>query len=156
VEARTVDQFSDYLEWLARDAAMGMWRNGTVPEFLSGIRNSLATATVSEPLSWQWLASILRDSRGHEYVSPRRREADPLDLMEFVEDLPDLLLYLDWLGDDFANDQRSPDGRWGHYRLDHWLNAWASWLRSWPGRSQLDPVTWRSVAIQLAAARVYE
>jgi hypothetical protein len=43
------------------------------------------------------------------------------------------------------------------------MDAWAAWLddaywaaKSTRARSEIEPVTWRSVAVQLAAARVYE
>jgi hypothetical protein len=60
-------------------------------------------------------------------------------------------------------------GTWAHGRLDGYLSAWAAWLegaylKPLPAlmvkhgieRRPVEPVTWRSIAFQLDAARTYE
>ena len=60
-------------------------------------------------------------------------------------------------------------GSWVHRRLDAFLHAWAAWLegaclkplpssamKSGIERPPVEPVTWRSIAFQLDAARTYE
>ncbi|MEU5025707.1 hypothetical protein [Streptomyces milbemycinicus] len=38
-----------------------------------------------------------------------------------------------------------------------WLDAWAAWVgANSPRHAQLEPVTWRSIALQLSVARIYE
>ncbi|MGY0055197.1 hypothetical protein ACWY4P_01210 [Streptomyces sp. LZ34] len=73
------------------------------------------------------------------------------------------------LAADFTRDQREcqakidrgqwagDGGSWAHSTLYDWLGAWAAWVdANSPHHAQLEPVTWRSVALQLSAARIYE
>ncbi|WP_189954392.1 hypothetical protein [Streptomyces alanosinicus] len=54
----------------------------------------------------------------------------------------------EWAGD---------GGTWAHGILGDWLDAWAWWLRATtPVHARLEPVTWRSIALQLGAAQGYE
>jgi hypothetical protein len=54
----------------------------------------------------------------------------------------------EWAGD---------GGSWAHSTLYGWLDAWAAWTdANSPHHTRLEPVTWRSVALQLAAAQIYE
>ena len=81
----------------------------------------------------------------------------------------DLRMYAATLATDSARDQRewqakidrgewaSDGGSWAHSTLYDWLDAWAAWVGATsPLHAQLEPVTWRSVALQLSAAKIYE
>ncbi len=78
-------------------------------------------------------------------------------------------MYAATLATDFARDQREyqtkisrgnwagDGGSWAHGTLYNWLDAWAAWVGAdSPLHVQLEPVTWRSVALQLSAAKIYE
>ncbi len=81
----------------------------------------------------------------------------------------DLQRYAATLATDFVRDQEEyqakvdrgqwagDGGSWAHSNLCDWLGAWAAWVgaNSLP-HAQLEPVTWRSVALQLSVARIYE
>jgi hypothetical protein len=81
----------------------------------------------------------------------------------------DLRMYVAALATDFARDQRERQakidrgqwagdgGSWAHSTLYDWLGAWAAWVGvTSPLHARLEPVTWRSVALQLSVARIYE
>ncbi|MFD8386081.1 hypothetical protein ACFV2X_47560 [Streptomyces sp. NPDC059679] len=81
----------------------------------------------------------------------------------------DLRRYVATLATDFARDQEEcqakidrgqwagDGGSWAHSTLYDWLGAWAAWVgANSPRHAQLEPVTWRSVALQLSVARIYE
>ncbi|MFE7214121.1 hypothetical protein ACFY0A_38010 [Streptomyces sp. NPDC001698] len=76
-------------------------------------------------------------------------------------------MYVATLATDFVRDQREQQtknaewagdgGSWAHDTLYDWLDSWASWVAAdSPLHAQLEPVTWRSVALQLSAVRIYE
>ncbi|MFD7260429.1 hypothetical protein [Streptomyces sp. NPDC059874] len=86
-----------------------------------------------------------------------------------VDGAHDLRMYVATLAVDFTRDQRATraklsrgewagdGGSWVHSALYNVLDAWAAWLAAdSPFHAQLEPVTWWSVAHQLAAAQVYE
>ncbi|MFF4795269.1 hypothetical protein ACFY2M_37335 [Streptomyces sp. NPDC001276] len=88
---------------------------------------------------------------------------------EEVDTAQDLRMYVATLATDFARDQREQQtksargewagdgGSWAHDTLYDWLDSWASWVAAdSPLHAQLEPVTWRSVALPLSAARFYE
>lgn len=81
----------------------------------------------------------------------------------------ELRRYVATLATDFARDQEEcqakidrgqwagDGGSWAHSTLYDWLGAWAAWVGAIsPLHAQLEPVTWRSVALQLSIARIYE
>ncbi|MFK4264587.1 hypothetical protein [Streptomyces milbemycinicus] len=81
----------------------------------------------------------------------------------------DLQRYVATLATDFVRDQEEcqakidrgqwagDGGSWAHSNLCDWLDAWAAWVgANSPRHAQLEPVTWRSIALQLSAARIYE
>jgi hypothetical protein len=55
----------------------------------------------------------------------------------------------EWTGD---------GGTWAHLTLSGFLESWAAWLEDANSafRAQVEPVTWRSIALQLNIARIYE
>lgn len=91
-----------------------------------------------------------------------------------------LRAYLHWLIKDFRLDRAEVaertridkwhnQGRWAHGILSNWLGAWAAWLddaylKPLPAmmvklgiqREPVEPMSWRSIAIQLSGARIYE
>jgi hypothetical protein len=88
---------------------------------------------------------------------------------EEVDTARDLRWYAATLATDFARDQRERQaktdrgewagdgGSWAHSTLYDWLASWAAWVgANSPLHAQLDPMTWRSVALQLSVARIYE
>ncbi|MEU5381602.1 MULTISPECIES: hypothetical protein [unclassified Streptomyces] len=88
---------------------------------------------------------------------------------EEVDTAQDLRRYAATLATDFARDQREyqtkisrgnwagDGGSWAHGTLYNWLDAWAAWVGADSRlHVQLEPVTWRSVALQLSAAKIYE
>ncbi|MER6916491.1 hypothetical protein ABT354_32955 [Streptomyces sp. NPDC000594] len=88
---------------------------------------------------------------------------------EEVDTPRDLSMYAATLAMDFARDRREMQeraergawagdgGTWAHGTLHDWLASWASWVGAdSPRHAQLSPVTWRSVALQLSVARIYE
>ena len=88
---------------------------------------------------------------------------------EEVDAVRDLRMYAATLATDFARYQREMQakaergewagdgGSWAHSTLHDWLDAWAAWVdQDSPSHAQLEPVTWRSIAVQLSVARIYE
>ena len=88
---------------------------------------------------------------------------------EEVDTARDLRMYAATLAIDFARAQQEMQakidrgewagdgGSWAHSTLYDWLDAWAAWVDAdSPRHAQLDPVTWRSIAVQLSVARIYE
>ncbi|MEY9860555.1 hypothetical protein ABH935_006192 [Catenulispora sp. GAS73] len=97
-----------------------------------------------------------------------------------VDGLDSLLGYVRWLIDDFLlgqaetaertrNNKWSYFGKWARGSLPAWLGAWAAWLedaylKPLPAlmvkhgitREPIETVSWRSIAIQLSGARIYE
>jgi hypothetical protein len=174
----SLEHFRAFLLGMSREAASEdcSWLNTTVPRFLSGWVSYLVTT--EEPYEnapgWRGLASFLHYARDHEYIHPCHRPSDLIDSEERVSTVSDLMFYLLWLCEDFDRDQQeladrraqglwAGEGRWAHSPLSAWLESWAAWLEDahtptnpWRERSEVEPVTWRSCANQLAAARMYE
>lgn len=88
---------------------------------------------------------------------------------EEVDNPNDMRMYAATLAMAFPRDPRerqakiegrewAGDGEtWAHSTLHGWLASWAAWVgTNSPMHAQLDPVTWRSVALQLSIARLYE
>jgi hypothetical protein len=82
-----------------------------------------------------------------------------------IETREDFVAYLQLLAVDFEADERELverrgaghfvlEGRWAHGSVAAVLDAWAAWLQD--TQEDLEPLTWRSLALQLSAARVYE
>ncbi|MEH0416047.1 hypothetical protein [Streptomyces sp. B21-083] len=95
--------------------------------------------------------------------------ADSGTTSDEVNTVRDLRMYAATLATDFARDERERQakisrgewagdgGSWAHSTLYDWLDAWAAWVGATsPFHAQLEPVTWRSVALQLSAAKIYE
>ncbi|WP_409239611.1 hypothetical protein [Streptomyces sp. PA5.6] len=116
---------------------------------------------------WQGLAFQL----DHVRTSPPGFASAPADMVTKWDDVNsahDLRMYIAALATDFVRDQREYEakrsrgewahdgGSWAHGLLYDVLDAWAAWLGSTPLRAELEPVTWRSVALQLSAAQIYE
>jgi hypothetical protein len=180
-KAGTLDEFRTYLMTLSSeaDAATGhvrgegdtaSWINATLPQFIAGLASGIAAVdeatTGGETLTWQQLALFLFAARNQDptvFDTAKESIATPED----VSSRDDLLAYLGWLHHDFILDQEetaerarqglwSHEGRWAHAELASWFEAWAAWLDGRRARAMVEPVTWKSCAIQLAAARVYE
>lgn len=96
-------------------------------------------------------------------------DSDPVTGPYEVDSAHALRRYVAALATDFVRDQRETQakfsrgewagdgGSWAHHSLCDWLDAWASWTdANSPRHAELEPVTWRSVALQLAAAQGYE
>ncbi len=116
--------------------------------------------------------------RGLAYQLDRVRTTPPMFNCAFadsgtkpeeVETVWGLRLYAAALATDFARDRREmrakadrgewagDGGSWAHSTLYDWLASWSAWVgANSPLHAQLDPVTWRSVALQLSVARIYE
>jgi hypothetical protein len=92
---------------------------------------------------------------------------------EEVETSTDFVAYLQLLAEDFEadahataelrrNGQPYADGEWAHSTTGAFLESWAAWLgrRLEPDLrwelTEVEPPTWQTMAINLAAARVYE
>jgi hypothetical protein len=90
---------------------------------------------------------------------------------EAVETAADFVAYLDLLAIDYQEDvakcraSGNPfyEGSWAHQDLGKFLDRWAAWLQAMvvEGRphystDEIDPPSWRSMAIQLDTARGYE
>lgn len=147
-----------------------------MPAFLGGWVSYLVVGDhpFDEAPGWQGLARFLYEARDHEFVYPCHKPSDLIDDETRVSSASDLVFYLIWLCKDFADDQEelaerarlglwALEGRWAHSDLGGWLETWAAWLEGahMPTnprreRSEVEPVTWRSCANQLAAARVHE
>jgi len=123
--------------------------------------------TVGRP-GWRGLAYQLDTVRTTPPGSIRT-SPDPGTTPEKVDTAEDLRLYAATLATDFARHERETQakitrgewagdgGSWAYNTLPDWLAAWAAWVgANSPRHAQLDPVTWRSAALQLSAARVYE
>jgi hypothetical protein len=164
--------------------ATASWTNVTVFSFMwawvSAVRAALdggdmpGRDTEGGGPGWVGLAYQLRRART---AMPRYNcvLADSGAEWHDVTDVNGLRMYLAALAMDFHREQQElaeksrrgewtgDGGRWAHSSLGAWLDAWAAWLEGAylaaipvRDRSEIEPVTWRSVAIQLAAARVYE
>lgn len=174
----SLETFRDYLLVLSREAEgqPSQWRNTTVPAFLSGWVSYLVTShdSLQTVPGWGGLARFLHEARNHEFAYPSYGPSDLVDDEERVATKGDLVFYLIWLCLDHAADQKelaerasrglwAAEGRWAHSGLSAWLETWAAWLEGahmptnpWRDRCEVEPVTWRSCANQLGAARVYE
>lgn len=155
----------------------GRWGNRTVDGFLWGwVRLLGSGADGSGPLSeeapgvpgWRGLACQL-DCVRTTPPAPDCALAAPGMQWQDVDSALDLRRYAATLAVDFARDRREQQARisrgewagdggdWAHGTLYDWLDAWAAWLGAdSPLHARLEPVTWRSVALQLSAAKVYE
>ncbi|MFD3456195.1 hypothetical protein ACFWVC_28960, partial [Streptomyces sp. NPDC058691] len=73
-----------------------------------------------------------------------------------VDSARDLRMYAGALATDFGRDRREVLARISRCEWAHDEDAWAAWVNDTPLTDRLEPVTWRSVALQLSAARIYE
>ncbi|MEU6341529.1 hypothetical protein ABZ883_11350 [Streptomyces sp. NPDC046977] len=155
----------------------GRWTNQSVDRFLRGWARLLGHRINGTDLlheqapgrpGWQGLAHQL-DAARTATPAPVTVGAVPGITSEQVESAEDLRTYVTALAADFDRDRqeclarirrggRADDGSgWAHGTLYNWLEAWAAWVGGTsPLHGQLEPVTWRSVALQLSAARIYE
>lgn len=183
--------FAAYLFALAADAAEAtgteMWRNTTVEGFLGALATLLAADSANpsakgkmpEPTTWTELAALLYNARNHQPASPAATNNSVADAKS-VEDRDALLAYIRWLINDLHQDRAEAaervqagrwagEGRWAHWMLPNWLEAWGRWLRDaylkplpplmvrlGITREPIEPVGYRSIAIQLSGARIYE
>ena len=159
------------------DPAVRRWTNRTIYDFLWGwVRllgkridgtDQLWEEAPGRP-GWQGLAFQLDEAR----TSPPGFNcalADSGTRSHEVVSAIDMRWYVATLATDFAADQRKRQaaigrgewtgdgGGWAHSTLPDWLDAWAAWTGAdSPHHVRLEPVTWRSVALQLSAAQIYE
>ena len=186
-----LDGFAAYLLALAADAAeatgTATWLNTTIEGFLGAVATLLAAADANpsaegkmpEPTTWNELAALLYNARNHQIASPVATN-NRLSDAKSVEDRDALLAYIRWLINDLQQDRAEAaeriqagrwagEGRWAHWMLPNWLEAWGSWLRDaylkpppplmvrlGITREPIEPVGYRSIAIQLSGARIYE
>lgn len=164
----TLEDLQEYLLVLPAEAnETDRWKNTTIPTFLAAWAAYLSgNGGGVEIPGWRGLAFFLfeaRNSDPHTSGNSGRFSISP----ENVDSGSDLVSYLMWLCRDFALDQEETaerarrglwahEGRWAHSDLGAWFEAWAAWLAEQRVRSRIEPVTWRSCALQLAASRVYE
>ncbi|MGO4457958.1 hypothetical protein AB4039_11700 [Streptomyces sp. M-16] len=153
------------------------WTHGSINNFLWGWVRLLGSRIDGTDLlheqapgrpGWQGLAYQLDTVRttppGFNCVL-----ADAGTAPNEVDTVRDLRMYAATLATDFARDQRERraqisrgeraghGGGWAHSTPYDWLGAWAAWVgANSPLHAQLEPVTWRSVALQLSAAKIYE
>lgn len=129
------------------------------------------------PLGWEGLSESLSAVRTGDpgrslWSHANGGDATSADAVQTAEQFTSFLM---WLSEDWALEEAELDhmnllgrglliteGRWSHPPIDVWLRGWARWLDATylspnkiRDRSELDPVTWHSIAVQLAAARVY-
>ena len=140
---------------------------------------SATEVAVPEPATWNELAALLHRARSHQTAAPAATN-DQLADARSVGDRDELLAYIRWLIDDLPQDgaetaertrvgQWAGEGRWAHRALSTWLEAWGRWLRDaylkplpllmvklGMTREPIEPVGYRSIAIQLSGARIYE
>lgn len=136
-------------------------------------------AEISAPAEWWQLAVLLREAQTERPVALPAIPGESNDAKS-VDSVEGLLAYLRWLIEDCRQDgaeaaerartDQDPDsGRWAHSTLPNWLEAWAGWLEACylkphpammiqlgAERTPVEPVGWRSIAIQLSGARIYE
>ena len=128
--------------------------------------------------TWRELAVLLHKAANERPVT-RLDETDEQADAKAVDSLASLRAYLRWLIEGFRLDTAEVaertrvnewhnSGRWAHGFLSNWLAAWAAWLEGYLGprpalmvklgieREPVEPVSWRSIAIQLSGARIYE
>ncbi|WP_441249121.1 hypothetical protein [Kitasatospora sp. McL0602] len=161
----------------SRAPAARRWAHRSIDSFLRGwgrVLDGLADGTeppygeTTGQLGWQGLARQLDTARatppgsGPVLADPA---ADSDSISDEVTTATELRRYLDALAADFLRDEReqrtlsalTARGGWAHHALPSWLGAWSAWVAAEsPLHAELEPVTWRSVALQLSAARVYE
>ncbi|MFF3457069.1 hypothetical protein ACFYXH_22655 [Streptomyces sp. NPDC002730] len=159
-----------------RSPAAQCWTNQTVDSFLWAWVRLLESRLDGTDLlheeapgrpGWQGLAFQLDAVR----TTPPGFNSAPADSVtewDEVDSAHELRMYVAALATDFARDQRDyqakisrgewagDGGSWAHGLLYNVLDAWAAWLVSSTLHAQLEPVTWRSVALQLSAAQIYE
>ncbi|WP_405817643.1 hypothetical protein OG241_23725 [Streptomyces sp. NBC_01390] len=153
------------------------WTNRTISDFLWGWVRILGERIDGTDLlqeeapgrpGWQGLAFQLEKAR----TSPPGFNcalADSGTQSHEVDTAIDLRWYAATLATDFARHERERQeanrrgewvgdgGNWAQSTLHDWLDAWAAWTdANSPHHTRLEPVTWRSVALQLAAAQIYE
>jgi hypothetical protein len=90
-----------------------------------------------------------------------------------VENAADLAAFLEVMAQDFDRDrdesrerlergEQFAGSRWSSLEVGDFLRAWSAWLKDGclrpgaPFADLIEPLTWRSVAAQIHAARVYE
>lgn len=136
---------------------------------------------ISAQAEWWQLAVLLRDAQTEPPAALPGAPGESNDAKS-VDSVEGLLAYLRWLIEDCRQDgaetaeraktgaEEDPDsGRWAHSTLPNWLDAWAGWLEACylkphpammiqlgADRTPVEPVGWRSIAIQLSGARIYE
>lgn len=153
------------------------WINRTISDFLWGWVRVLGKRIDGTDLlgeeapgrpGWQGLAYQLNAAR----TSPPAFNcalADSGTQSHEVDSAIDLRWYAASLATDFVGHQREREaaarrnewagdgGSWAHSSLYGWLDGWAAWAGANSARHvELEPVTWRSVALQLSAAQGYE
>ncbi|MGY1495918.1 hypothetical protein ACW4TU_04715 [Streptomyces sp. QTS52] len=153
------------------------WTHRTINGFLWGWVHLLSSRVEGTDLlheqapgrpGWQGLAYQLDTVRTTPPGFDRALAASHTKREE-VDTAGDLRMYAATLAVDFARDERerqakisrgewaADGGSWAHGTLYDWFDAWAAWLGAdTPGHARLEPVTWRSTALQLSAARTYE
>jgi hypothetical protein len=129
--------------------------------------------------TWRELAALLRTATTTPAAASTDAGAKNGDAKS-VNSLADLRSYLRWLIEDFRLDMAEVAertradpwgyfGRWAHGVLSIWLERWAAWLEGCylsplPAlmvklgiqREPVEPMSWRSIAIQMSGARIYE
>lgn len=134
----------------------------------------------AEPMmtTW-WEFAVLLHNATIEPPAHWPDEAEKHADAKTVDSLEGLRAYLHWLIEGFRLDTAEVaertrankwdnSGRWAHGFLSNWLAAWAAWLEGYlrprPAlmikygieREPVEPMSWRSIAIQLSGARIYE
>lgn len=141
--------------------------------------NPSAEGKMPEPTTWNELATLLYNARNHQIASPAATN-NRLNDAKSVEDRDALLAYIRWLINDLQQDRAEAaeriqagrwagEGRWADWMLPNWLEAWGRWLRDaylkplpplmvrlGITREPIEPAGYRSIAIQLSGARIYE
>lgn len=83
---------------------------------------------------------------------------DLMEVAEVVTGRPSFVAFVRLLADDFANNAQS----WEHISVNNYLEALAAWCEDSDrcvdrlGTSAVEPMTWRTLAEILLAARSYE
>jgi hypothetical protein len=153
------------------------WANRTISGFLWGWVRLLGERIDGTDLlreeapgrpGWQGLAYQLARARSAR-PGFNCALADSGTQWHEVDSVIDMRWYVAALATDFAGRQRElraairrgdwagDGGSWAYSNLYEWLEAWSVWTDATsPRHGQLEPVTWRSVAMQLSAAQTYE
>ncbi|MEZ0114777.1 hypothetical protein ABH920_008812 [Catenulispora sp. EB89] len=143
---------------------------------------ALGNPVFAEPMMTDWweVACLLSTARHEAPASLPEATTGNLGDAKAVEGLDSLLDYVRWLIGDFRLDAAEvaertswnkwdSQGRWAYGVLSNWLGTWAAkledaYLKPLPAlmiklriqRDPVEPVSWRSIAVQLSGARIYE